>query len=125
MQQSGGIQPGPIGRVQHGMHVVDAAGEDIGRVDFVQMGDPQASTTAGNEDVRSSPLDAVAAAFGRESEPDVPEPLRSRLVRSGYIKVDGPGLMATDRYVPSDYVHDVTGDRVQLSVRKEDVAKED
>lgn len=125
MQDSREIQPGPIGRVQHGMHVVDAAGEDIGRVDFVQMGDPQATTTAGNEDVRPSPFDLVAEALGDGREPDVPEPLRSRLVRSGYIKVDGPHLLDTDRYVPSQYVRDVAGDRVQLSVRREDVAREE
>jgi hypothetical protein len=125
MQSSNQIETGPIARVQHGMHVVDAAGVEVGRVDFIQMGDPEASTTAGNEDVRTGPLDLAAEALGGEREPDVPEPLRSRLVRGGYIKVDGPGLGNTDRYVPGDYVREVSGDRVQLSVRKEDVARED
>ena len=79
----------PIGRVHEGMHVVDSSGKDIGRVESVSMGDPQAATTAGNEERgRPGALGAVADAFGSEREPDVPEPLRSRLVREGYIKVD-------------------------------------
>jgi Uncharacterized protein conserved in bacteria (DUF2171) len=116
----------PIGRVHEGMHVVDSSGEDIGRVESVSMGDPQASTTAGNEERgRPGALGAVADAFGGEREPDVPEPLRSRLVREGYIKVDGPNLLDTDRYVPSEYVRDVSEDRVQLSVPKDRLTKED
>ena len=116
----------PIGRVHEGMHVVDSSGEDIGRVEAVSMGDPQASTTAGNEERgRPGAIGIVAEAFGGEREPDVPEPLRSRLVREGYIKVDGPNLLDTDRYVPSDYVRDVSEDRVQLSVPKERLSKED
>ena len=116
----------PIGRVHEGMHVVDSSGEDIGRVEAVSMGDPQAATTAGNEERgRPGALGAVADAFGSEREPDVPEPLRSRLVREGYIKVDGPNLLDTDRYVPSEYVRDVSEDRVQLSVPKDRLTKED
>jgi hypothetical protein len=108
------------------MHVVDSSGEDIGRVELISMGDPEASTTAGNED-RGRPglLGDVADALGGEREPDVPEPLRSRLVREGYIKVDGPGLLDTDRYVPSEYVRDVSEDRVHLSVPKERLSRED
>ena len=55
----------------------------------------------------------------------LPEPLRSRLVREGYIKVDGPNLLDTDRYVPSEYVRDVSEDRVRLSVPKDRLTKED
>ena len=55
----------------------------------------------------------------------MPEPLRSRLVRSGYLKLDGPRLLDADRYVPGDYVRDVSDDRVQLSVRRDELVKED
>jgi hypothetical protein len=114
----------PLNRVQLGMHVVDAAGEDVGRVDLVQMGDPQAETTAGNEDVQHGPLDLVAAALGGEREPDVPEPLRSRLVREGYLKLDSAHLLEADRYVPAKYVRDVSRDRVLLGVRRDALARE-
>jgi hypothetical protein len=112
-------------RIQEGMHVMDASGEDIGRVDLIRMGDPQATTaTAGNEDRGSTPLDFVAEAFGAESEPDVPEPLRSRLVREGYLKLDSANLLEADRYVPANYVRGVTNERVELNVRKQELARE-
>jgi hypothetical protein len=112
---------GPLSRVQRGMHVVDASGEDVGKVDVIHMGDPEAATTAGNETVNATPLDRVAEALGADSEPDVPEPLRSRLIRSGYIKVDGAHLLDADRYVPGKYVRSVADDRVQLSVRRSEL----
>ena len=67
-------------------------------------------------------IERVAEALGGEHEPDVPEPLRSRLVRSGYVKIGGPGLLDHDRYVPSEYVDEVTQDCVRLSVRKGNLA---
>jgi hypothetical protein len=115
---------GPISRVHEGMHVTDATGQDVGEVEMVQMGDAEAATTEGNDYRRPTALEYVAESLGAEHEPDVPEPLRSRLVRSGYIKVDGPGLLESDRYVPSDYVRDVDADTVHLSVRKDDLVRE-
>jgi hypothetical protein len=106
------------------MHVVDAAGTDVGRVDLIRMGDSESVTTQGNEDVRSGPLDLLANALGNEAEPDVPQPLRGRLIRSGFLKLDGAGLLDTDRYVSAEYVRDVSDDKVHLSVRKNDLAKE-
>jgi len=111
--------------VQPGMHVVDAAGEDVGRIDMIRMGDPEAETTAGNNELRPRPLDLIASAMGKEAEPDVPEPLRSRLVRGGYLKLDGANLLDTDRYVPMDKVRDVAEDRVRLSVRRDELIKEE
>jgi hypothetical protein len=89
------------------------------------MGDPE-SVTATDTDRPRDLIGTVAEAIAPgEREPDVPEPLRSRLLRSGYIKIDGPGLLDTDRYVASDRVRDVSGERVHLSVRKNELAKEE
>jgi len=123
-----GNNPGTsmLERVQEGMRVVDASGEDVGKVQYVQMGDPEAATTAGNDRPRTDLLGAVGEAIlPDEAEPDVPEPVRSNLRRTGYLKIDGHGLIDTDRYVPSDRVGDVSGDVVRLTVRKDQLAKED
>ena len=123
---TGAFDRDPLSRVHEGMHVVDAAGHDVGRVQFVQMGDPEAVTTAGNDDRPRELVSQIAeAVLPDEREPDVPEPLRSRLRRSGYLKIDGPDLLDTDRYVAGNRVRDVADDRVRLSVRREDLAKED
>jgi hypothetical protein len=107
------------------MRVVDAADQDVGRVDIVAFGDAEATTAQGDERPHDL-IHAAAEAFAPgEREPDVPEPLRSRLVRGGYIKIDGPGVLDTDRYVPADQVGGVSNDRVYLRVRKEQLAKEE
>ena len=115
-----------MARVQEGMHVVDAAGEDVGKVEYLQMGDPQAVTTEGNE---HRPVDLVGEVVERalpeETEPDVPDPLRTELQRTGYLKIGGHGIGGKARYVSSEHVSQVSDDTVRLSVRKGDLAKED
>ena len=114
-----------MSRIREGMRVVDAAGEDVGSVEYVEMGDPEAATTAGQEARSTGLVDVAADAIvPGEGEPEVPEPLRTRLLRTGFIKIDGPGLLERDRYVSSERIRDVSEERVQLSVRKADLPKE-
>ncbi len=88
----------PISRVHEGMRVVDATGDEVGKVQFVRMGDPEAITTEGNEGQPSELMGKIASAvLPEEREPDVPEPLRTNLLRTGYVKIDGPGLRDTGR----------------------------
>ena len=116
---------GPIEMVREGMTVVDSTGEKVGKVEGLKMGDPEAVTEQGNELQNTGLLGAVAGAFaGDEREPDVPGPARARLLRSGYIKVDGGFLIETDRYVPADRIASVQGDTVHLTLPKDQLIKE-
>jgi len=117
---------GPIEMVREGMTVLDSTGEKVGKVEGLKMGDPDTATEQGNELQDTGLLGKVAEAFvGDEREPDVPGPLRSRLLRSGYIKVDGGFLIETDRYVPADRIASVQGDTVHLKVPKDRLIKEE
>ncbi len=82
--------------VRNGMHVVDAVGEEVGTVEFVKMGDPTAATTRGSIGPGDTSIVGMAldAVFG--DDPDLSEAKRSQLLRYGYIKVDGSGLVETD-----------------------------
>ena len=116
----------PIELVREGMEVYDAAGDKIGKVEYLKMGDPQAVTTAGEEHEAGGMIGRVAQTFfPGETEPDVPEPLRAQLVRYGFIKVDGPGLLDKDRYVRSDLIGNVSDEVVTLKVSKDQLPKED
>ncbi len=116
----------PISRVHEGMRVVDATGDEVGKVQFVRMGDPEAITTEGNEGQPSELMGKIASAvLPEEREPDVPEPLRTNLLRTGYVKIDGPGLRDTDRYASSSQVRDVSGDTVRLSVARRQLPVEE
>jgi hypothetical protein len=107
------------------MEVVDSAGKRIGKVQYVQMGDPGAATPRGNELEQPGLLGSAAIAIaGDEREPDVSEPFRSLLLRTGFLKIDGPDLLDTDRYVRADRVAKVEDDLVRLSVHVSDLPKE-
>lgn len=117
-------QDGPLTRllaqIREGMTVVDATGEEVGTVEYVKMGDPQAATTEGAVADRDNTLiEDAARAFGADAEPDVPEPFRSELLREGFVKVDGPGWFGADRYLRAVDISDVTMDTVRLRVAKE------
>ena len=116
---------GPIEMVREGMTVVDSTGEKVGKVEGLKMGDPEAATEKGNELQDTGLMGKLAEAFvGDEREPDVPGPLRARLLRTGYIKVDGGFLIETDRYVPADRIASVDGDTVHLRVPKDRLIEE-
>jgi hypothetical protein len=116
---------GPIEMVREGMTVMDSKGDKVGKVEGLKMGDPEAATEMGNENQDTGFLGNVAdALFGDEREPDVPGPARAKLLRTGYIKVDGGFLIETDRYVPADMIASVNGDEVRLRVPKEQLVKE-
>lgn len=116
----------PIERVREGMTVLDAAGERLGTVAYLKMGDPEAATTQGNE-ARGTMAGAVLGGDEGEPgapgvaglgvrEPNVPEPLRTQLMRVGFLRLDAPHLKnEVDRYVPGDRIRDVSGDTVRLA----------
>ncbi len=99
MQEGEVSRPELIDQVREGMTVVDVADERLGTVAYVRRGDPR----------------AVAPASG-DDEPAVPEPERSELLRCGFIKIEGPDLSDTDRYVKGDRIAAVSGDTVRLTL---------
>jgi hypothetical protein len=108
-------ESGPIAQVREGMTVRDVHGQEVGTVEFVRMGDHQATAEhLRATDMSNSLTDWLAAAFG--DGPQVPEALRQQLLREGFIRVDGPGLVDTDRFVRSDLIHAVTNNEVRLNV---------
>jgi hypothetical protein len=107
---------GPIELVREGMRVVDAAGDEVGRVRFVKLGDPEAVTTQGEQ---------VDPAFrDDDGEPLVPPPLRARLLRLGFVKIDAKGLFKPDRYAAATDIARVHGDTVHLAVKQDQLLVE-
>ncbi|MCL3862461.1 hypothetical protein [Actinotalea sp. K2] len=95
-----------IEQVRGGMTVVDPAGDTIGTVKEVRLGDPDAATAQG----QGSDL------LGDEGPP---AGARERLLRVGYLRINAKGLFAGDRWAAGDEITDVTDDVVHLSVTKD------
>lgn len=114
-----GVQ-GDVNQIREGMRVIDAAGDEIGEVKSVSFGDPQAATTEGEEiDTGNTFVDDLVTPFAGGGDLDVAEPARSRLLRMGYVKIDGKGWFDKDRYARMDEVAGVSGDEIRLRVGKD------
>jgi hypothetical protein len=101
--------------VRSGMQVVDAAGEELGTVEDFKMGDEQAATAEGQTTGRDGGLlEGVAYTFARDDR-EMSDEQRQRLLRIGYIKVDGAGLFGGHFYIAADRIDRVEGDTVHLS----------
>lgn len=125
MNNLGGTFPvdnnSPLNRVREGMDVLDSRGKKIGTVEAVQFGDedptsPEVNTVTGSNlsDNSDSLVENLAAAvFGDDN---IPETLRARMIRYGYIRIDR-GLLSSDVYALGDQIGGVSGDEVHLNVQ--------
>jgi hypothetical protein len=100
----------PISQAVEGMRVFDAARKEVGKVEFVKLGDSEAITTLGEET--------------DNGEPRVAGELRERLLRLGFIKVDRRGVLKSDAYVASDEIDRVQDGAVHLTVTDREMLKE-
>jgi hypothetical protein len=120
-----------LSRIHKGMAVYDVTDHRIGTVDFVHFGaasetqqelglGPATSTKADSPDMRRDTIiDNIAEAFHPD---EVPQELQEKLLVSGYIRLDA-GLFAADRFIVPEQIASVTGDKVQLSVNKDQLVK--
>jgi hypothetical protein len=118
----------PIEQVEIGMPVMDSAGTPIGTVEDVNMNDPDAVTAAGNEfRPVSGWLGDLARAFSTDDglEPHIREPMRTRFVRIGYLKLSAPGRMHHGRYVRADRIARVENGRVELALTSDQLNCDD
>jgi len=122
MSSTFGVEPEEPGasrqrifQVKNGMDVVDAAGEHIGKVTSVRVGDPDAIDIGTGD--RGLPGEGFALAMGAHREPNVPPPLVSRLLREGYIKIDDKRRLRRDHhyYALADQIESVNDQSVHLS----------
>ncbi|QOC94992.1 hypothetical protein D0Q02_18875 [Micromonospora craniellae] len=116
-------QQATVSRVTTGMRVVDAAGLDVGTVDLVQRGDPNAVTVQAPTADPGSSLDELIESAATE-EPDVPADLAARLLRTGYLKVSTELVPTGAVYVLADQINAVTDGEVRLDVLAADLPSE-
>jgi hypothetical protein len=117
-------------QIYEGMTVYDRTGDKIGTVEHVYLGavSKEADMRGGGPGTASAPGRSdswVIEDFARAIFPadQVPEPLRQRLLRHGFIRIDSTGLFAADRYVMPDQIAEVSEDRVNLRVSRDELIK--
>ncbi|MEU0546873.1 hypothetical protein [Micromonospora sp. NPDC005979] len=116
-------QQATISRITTGMPVIDVAGTEVGTVDLVQRGDPNAVTVQTPTADPGSSLDELIEATAVE-EPDVPADLAARLLHTGYLKVATESADGAV-YVPADRIGSVADGQVLLAVGMADLPREE
>jgi hypothetical protein len=112
--------------IKEGMEVIDVNGKSLGHVDAVRFGDDNPrddyhteTAPVPDETPVEQIAESVAEAFtGRD---DIAEELRQRLLRYGYLHLDGGLLLRGDRYITPDQVARVHDDHVHLNIAADDV----
>lgn len=114
-----------LSRIYEGMEVYDSDGEKVGNVDFVRFGEEdtgelgtESATTSRTAVDKNTLFDSLAEVF--TDADDIPDTLRERLLRYGYIKID-TGLLKSDRYIESTQIAGVVEDHVNLHVTREEL----
>jgi hypothetical protein len=118
-----------LAMIKEGMKVVDADGDDVGTVSYVQMADlnDRDDVGAANRDEvglfdltpDNDPGDegVLGGVFG------IGDDVTERMERSGYVKIDASGIFTGDKYVEPYQIAAVDGDTVRLAVDKDDIEK--
>jgi hypothetical protein len=119
-----------LNQIDEGMRVYDREDNEIGTVRKVFLGSVTdemnerggGPATASSPEVRDDTLvDNLAEAFAGD-EP-LPETVRERLLRHGFIRIDVSGLFASDRFAMPEQIATVSDDRVRLRLTKEELDK--
>ena len=109
-------------QVTEEMRVYDADGQHVGKVAALYYGDsPQAATPA-DTPVEDELTEGPARDVSEIMEPTeaLPEEVRARLRRYGFIRVDA-GVLTSDVYVLPDDIDHVDEDGVHLSISEDEL----
>jgi hypothetical protein len=111
--------------VYTGMRVIDANNNEIGKIDDFRFSENEeepgvtpADLDATDREGDDSLIGDIARAFAPD---DMPEELRERLLREGYIRLDTAGLFAVDRYILPEQIMGLDGDALVLNVTKDEL----
>jgi hypothetical protein len=114
--------------VEEGMKVYDRNGDEVGKVEFIFMGgtdeeaEQRGTGPATAPDIEMAEDDFMldmAHLFGAGYE-DMDETMRDRLLRHGFIRIDG-GLLRGDSYAIRDSVTRVGEDGIHLRISKDEL----
>jgi hypothetical protein len=132
---SGALPPEPEERtmqtlprdVHKGMRVFDRTNMEIGKVEDFRFSENEdqpdvepADLDAADRQHDRSLLENIADVFAPD---ELPEVLRERLLREGYIRLDAKGLFAADRYILPEQIASANGDSLRLAVTRDELMK--
>jgi len=117
-------------QVYEGMTVCDQAGDKIGTVEYVYLGELTEADEAYGF------VGSTAPAFGSSEgslieelardvilTEQVPDTLRDWLLHQGFIRINSTGFFAVDRYATPEQIASISNDHVMLRVSRNELIK--
>ena len=120
-----------LNAIKEGMDVYDQLGNKIGTVQELYFGassqesnrNGAGSATAPSPDMnKGSFVEDLARAFAPDEMPQV---MRDRLIMSGFVKLNSEGLFKHARYIVPSQIDNVTDNRVNLRVSRDELIRRD
>ena len=106
-------------RISEGMTVSDREGEVVGVIQVVYFGGASEEAIERVLHSKEAPqAEASADDWSAFDADNVPEALRARLMRQGYILVEGPDLSGITRYIRPEQIEGIFDDAVRLRVSR-------
>lgn len=115
--------------IHEGMRVLDSAMHEIGTVETFRGTDEAPDhpeiDAAGVSPVLEEERNSFTALLADLFSPDdgLPRELQEKALREGFVRLDGEGLFAADRYIFPEQIDRVEGDRLLLSVARDELIK--
>jgi hypothetical protein len=114
-----------LAAMRYGMPVIDCTGAPVGFIRAVKRADHLAVDATGQRIGQSTDLIALLPQMRAGREPTVASPrVAARLVRLGYVKIDGRSVDRVNRYADAEEIAGVVDDVVQLSVSRDTLPTE-
>jgi hypothetical protein len=117
-------------QVYEGMTVYSRTGDKIGTVEYVCLGELTEAADEHGQELATPPVlggyeGSLIEDFTRTIvlPEQVPDILRDRLLRHGFIRINSAGLFAADRCVMPDQIASVSDDGVTLRVSRNELMK--
>ncbi len=115
--------------IHEGMAVVDSAMHAIGKVETFRItddvpGQPEVDA-AGVSPVLEEDRNTLASILADVFHPDdeLPREMQEKALREGFVRLDADGIFAADRYIFPEHIDRIEGDKLVLSVSKDDLLK--
>ncbi|MDX1994596.1 MAG: hypothetical protein SF029_19595 [bacterium] len=115
-----------LSRVEEGMSVLDSNGHRVGKVKGVQFGDenvnePGVNTVTPSQNEEGNDfVEVIADAL--VGDDNLPEALRARMMRYGYVRID-TGLLSADCFATADQITGIVDGDLHLNVTGDELIR--
>lgn len=127
----GDPEGGILSKVYEGMRVFDRDENEVGRVAYVRFGEVDRDAAERGKGAmdpgRDEPpfdepmIDFALGGAGSSEDRQQMDLIKSRMMESGYLRIDAKGFFASDRFALAEQIASVSEDSVRLAAKRDEL----